>query len=94
MSRQWAVAVLKCTLVNYVKLLAHWHGLLSDVIASLTELCATENLTVATLGQLHVLALVTYMWYILSHIPCGDILKVQSNGCVQLSDVMSFRISW
>ena len=76
--RQWEVVVLNCTLVNYVKLLllAHWHGLLSDVIVSLTELCATEILTVATLGQLHVLVLVTYMWYILSHIPCGDILKV------------------
>ena len=32
-----------------------------DVMASLTELCATGNLTVATLGQLLVLALVTSM---------------------------------
>ena len=45
-------------------LVAHWHGLLSDVTASLTELCATETSTVATLGQLLVLALVTFMWYI------------------------------
>ena len=50
-------------LLGVVCLVAHWHGLLSDVMASLTELCATETSAVATLGQLLVLALVTSMWY-------------------------------